>query len=450
MLAKVARAVALLVMLLGIACTASKVDPDARIALRGSLATQDGSPAGGLRVALVREPDVGEIFSTFVTLGLACLSAGELPDACDGARITTSAEDGRFGYDLLGRDTQGSARNASVMELSTRLPRRGEQLEGPAITFAFLVQTERVRLPLRFWEPHVTARGDARTVRVGWSRLPADVLSPAMSLADTSFDVRFDTPQGTAWVFRHASSGRSLDARLLEDSRGSLSVVARATSVEVPEDLGTEVRFRLASARVPYAALAGPPDSRGKPCYSYAGKRPIAQASCRLTDGDFATEFDPEVCASGRCTPTQASAAYVDLGRARRIALVAARGCEAPCHVETSTDARRWTFAGSGGLRADDDVAIRLDQRPTARYVRVLGAIDRLREVSVWAAGRPRAGVPRSLIVRPGTPGTGEPVREGGARSGILRWVLVALAAVGVAGGAYALGMRAARSSAHT
>ena len=80
-------------LLLG-ACTASEVDRDARIDIGGVVARQNGDPVAGVRVAMSREADVGEVFAVFTTLGLACIDAHT--DVCLGSRVTRTDSAGEF------------------------------------------------------------------------------------------------------------------------------------------------------------------------------------------------------------------------------------------------------------------------------------------------------------------------------------------------------------------
>jgi hypothetical protein len=107
---------------------------------------------------------------------------------------------------------------------------------------------------------------------------------------------------------------------------------------------------------------------------------------CRLTDGDLVG--DAGIDASGCSTPCAAArtSAYVDLGSRRPITLVAVRGGGGELTVETSDDARSWSYAGAGtaGL-----LSVTPSPQRAARYVRVRSSsgvdVSSLRQISVWS-----------------------------------------------------------------
>ena len=134
------RRLTVIILVTLIACTQSSVDPNAQIQIAGSLKRQSGVPVADTSLSMGKGPDAIDVASTVTTLGLACLTE-ELPNACDDRRITTTAPDGTFHYDLKGSDTQGFFGNASTLEISSHLPRLDEQLDGPSVTMRFQVQT---------------------------------------------------------------------------------------------------------------------------------------------------------------------------------------------------------------------------------------------------------------------------------------------------------------------
>lgn len=412
------------------ACTASKVDPDARIDIAGSLHRQDGSPAGGVRVALTKEPDVIEALGTVMSLGLACLDE-DLPDACGDTRTAGADADGRFRFRLEGRDTQGAVGNASTMELSALLPRRAPQVAGPGVTLRFLVQTPDIMLPLGFWEPAVRATADRRTMSVTWSRVRGDVLPDAASIGDLRFAIRFASGRTDVWTFDRAQAGRPLDTRVLEDTRGSFAVVARADAIPTTERTGSKIDVILRSARYPYTGTAGAPPSRGASCRLERGSRRITLSPCTMTDGDFATELPPGVgCRQGSpCRP--ARHVVVDLARATVIDAVVVRGCGPGCDISTSNDGRAWRQRAT--MSSDrEDAIVELPGAVRARYVRVSssGDVAGLREISVWSPTP--AGARASLIDGPGRTDPLEPGAGPGDDGGVsIPWPWVALAALG-------------------
>jgi len=60
------------------ACTPSRVKPEARVDIGGSVRTVDGA-VGGTRLALQREGDVGDVLLTITSLGFACVSNTDAP-----------------------------------------------------------------------------------------------------------------------------------------------------------------------------------------------------------------------------------------------------------------------------------------------------------------------------------------------------------------------------------
>lgn len=433
-------------------CTASRVDANAEIDLTGSLAHQDGSPVPGARVALVEQPGFDDVFFTVFSLGLTCLT-DELPNMCRGARRTSTADDGTFAFHLRGRDTQGTVGTASTMELSARMDRGDDELEGPAVAMDFLVQTARLNLPLRFWGPRVKATGNARDLRITWPRLPGDILPARVSLADIETDVRFQAAGGAeVWTYSGVGSGKRLDARLIEDASGTLSVVARAGGIEVPDEAGSRVGVRLRSARLPYESPGSAPVSRNTACLvEDGGGRPVAQASCGLTDGDFAAEFAQSIdCDDADCVGPARNRVTIDLGRARTLDLIAVRGCNGPCTVESSRDAKTWRTVGTGGRNMGENIALRLARPERARYLRVAatGGIHSLREVSAWEPAT-TGGAMRSILVAVGTEGTGTPPKaRTESESPATRSLRTLAAIILVAIVAFALGRRR-RARAH-
>ncbi|MDQ1401860.1 MAG: hypothetical protein QOG03_176, partial [Actinomycetota bacterium] len=89
------------------ACTPSKIDAAADVAVRGRLLHQAGSrPASGRTVYLTRDLGPSDLLPGVLTAGLACLS-DDKPEVCrSGVRHDLTESDGRFAFDLKGRDTQ--------------------------------------------------------------------------------------------------------------------------------------------------------------------------------------------------------------------------------------------------------------------------------------------------------------------------------------------------------
>ncbi|MGH2785302.1 MAG: hypothetical protein ACRDJ1_08570, partial [Actinomycetota bacterium] len=363
------------------ACTASEVDSDARIDIGGAVARQNGDPIAGVRVAMSREADLGEVFAVFTTLGLACIDAHT--DVCLGSRVTRTDADGRFAYVLKGRDTQGFAGQASTMVLTAGIGPRPDEVTGPSTTYRFQVQTEKLDLPVRVWESRLDGATGSFGARVTWTAVPARVLPPGLGAADRSYSIAFARGDETVWTVGGARSGFAFDARVLEDSTGTGAVVASIDGEKVSDGLGRKIDIALRSGARAYESPAGAPPSRGRACFvSDADGGLVPQSPCRLTDGEFSEDFSPTVCGgeTGCVEPTHLST-IVDLGTRRPVSLVVVRGCANRCTIETSRDRRTWRTAG---VAAAEDAALRVTPPVVARFVRVSApvSIAGLREVS--------------------------------------------------------------------
>lgn len=397
---RILRLVFLAALIAASACTPSRVPADADIAIAGEVRREADSPAAGARVFLSREGDLGEALVLLPFLGLPCLAA-EAPPICDKGHLTTAADDGSFAFEVKGSYTQGFTGQAATLALQTRLPRAEDEIEGPAVTTRFQVQTERLSMPMSFWEPELATRVDGYQGMVTWSELPSGVVPPDVPLGGARTSVRFHQQGVLVWGFRQVESGMTFDARLLENSRGDFSVSSVIDDVDVPAERGTKLSMVLRSARLPYAGTAGPPWSRGKGCSAYnAEGQAVALSPCALTDGDFSASFDPPLtppCPEGQdCPAFVPKSAFVDLGEPRPVELVVLRGCESACRLETSDDGATWRpFAVAPGSfgEVSDSLAITPPRPTSARMIRITAddSIANLREVSVWDPSPPPA-----------------------------------------------------------
>lgn len=388
-------------------CTVSEVNRDARIDIGGTVRRQNGAAAAGLRVALTRQADAGEVFTVFATLGLACIDAHT--DVCLGARVTRTGPDGRFVYVLKGRDTQGFAGQASTMVLTTGIGPRAEEATGPITTYRFQVQTEKLALPVGFWEPKLEGATGSFGARVTWTAVPGRVLPPGLGGAGRAYSVAFARGSETVWRVDKARSGVAFDVRVLEDSTGTGAVVAELDGEKVGDELGRKIDVVLRSGARAYESPADAPPSRGRACFVPDAKgRLVTQSPCRLTDGEFSEEFRPALCGGETgCMEPAHTSAVIDLGSRRSLSLVVVRGCADRCTIETSRDRRTWRTAG---VAAEQDTALRVAPPVSARYLRVSvqASVTGLREVSAWSgSGAVGAG---PLFVEPGTvPSPGSP-----------------------------------------
>lgn len=425
------------------ACTASEVDPEARIDLGGRVAHANERPVPGVRVALSREADAGEVFAVFASLGLACIDAHTT--VCLGARVTRTGSDGRFTYRIRGRDTQGFAGQASTMVLTTGAGPRADEVTGPITTYRFQVQTEALNLPVRLWEPRLEGRTGSFGARVTWTKVPAGVV-PGLNAGSFANTIEFRRGDELVWIVEQARSGFAFDPRLLEDTQGTAAVTATLRDQRVADERGRRIDVVLRSGARAYDSPAGAPPSRGRSCsLAEESGRLVVQAPCRLTDGELEEEFTPSICVGqAGCVEPAHTAAVIDLGAQRPLSMIVVRGCDHGCTIETSRDAERWRTAGSLADEREDN-AFRLSPLVRARYIRITSrSVDTLREVSAWTGGpgvavgplfvSPGAVEPEAIGSPPETasPRALTPIPENGSSA----WRLVALGVLCAVGGA--------------
>jgi hypothetical protein len=413
---------ALLALVLTACGETSKLDRSVAVVVSGRVLQADGSPAGGVPVALEREPSVGEIFTGLVviplTLFTACLA--DPPAAlCKGRSVkrATTTADGRYSFNLTGDDTQTSFGNARSFTLSTG----ARDQVGPVVSASFKIQTEALALPdLQLWQPAVTVAAG----RVGWSPPAAGEYRVVLE----------DTAGQLVWTFDSPRTELTFDPRILEDTTGSLAVSARTTVAAQ----GTTVTVRRQSGRVAYRSAAGPPLSRGRPCTLAAAAASVTP--CPVTDGNFANGLAPVTTTTAPAGSTVAparEAVTVDLGRPADVSLIVVRGCS--CDVERSTDGQTWTAVG----RASGLTALIPSRAGPARYVRLTGLLTDLHEVSVWEGaavtpaapaapgGTPTAAAPAAPPAI--APAAAEPSRTAPALVALAALMLAAIAAGAVA-----------------
>ena len=323
--------------------------PPEAVPVHGRVVDANGRPVAGALVSLTQEQGAFEAFFTAFavlgTLGLACLTDicelpyGEARSGADG-RYTVYLEKVPDDYTLAvgGKD-------------------------GPLVTATVRFAGRPVRLPdVAVWSPapYLERRGNEARVRFRSppARLGSWVSAQAL-VADRNDRelVRLD----------QARSGDAFDARLLEDAAARLSVTVRVRSALGP------------TAYVARTAVSGGlrPVSRGKPCFEYGrAGRPIRQSPCGLTDGDLVRNWSPKVAdySCGENNPCDRRV-MVDLGSARRLSFLVARGCDTFFdEIESSVDGRTWTTLADRHTDVGDahDVCA-LDLDTVARYVRLKG-----------------------------------------------------------------------------
>ena len=399
-------------------CEASNLDRSAAVVVSGRVLAADGSPAGGVPVALEREPSAGEIITGLVVIPLSLFTACLVdPPAglCRGRSITraTTSADGGYSFRLTGGDTQTAFGNARSFSLSS-------EVSGALVTADFRIQTGDLRLPdLQAWQPAVTVAPG----RIAW-----DPPAPG------SYQVVAEDAGGQlVWTFDSTRTEVAFDPRVLEDSAGSLAVSARTSTTAE----GTTVAIRRQSGRVAYRSAAGPPLSRGRPCVLGPASTPVAP--CPLTDGNLADTLPAPATTTTSTAAAAADSVTVDLGRAAEVSLVVVRGCS--CQVERSTDGQAWTAVG----RATGYTAVVPSRTGPARFIRLTGPIGQLRELSVWEGAPAPAATSPTAPAPPAGPAVAAQAPAGTGAESRTAPALIALGALVLAGAAIAAGARTVR-----
>lgn len=361
----------------------SRLGPNDQVSVTGRALHQDGRPIAGRNAVLVKVPDAGEVLSGLTamvgSLGLACLAA-EPPVACKRARKATTDDAGVFVFNLRGDDTQGSVGQASTFHLAVRAEAREGAVAGASRTEHFTIQYAQLETPdLSLWEPQLSLSVDPAQVRVTFGALPEGA---------TASSIAFEVSNGLLWGGPYAS-GDAIDARLLEDAVGKVSI-STSTARQTHQDTAFEAHY--GSEVLAFTGQAGAPPSRNAAC-TLAGPsgEPMALEPCTVTDGKFVTPLQAPLDAG--CVPNSEGQGCesvranrvltVDLGEARPASLIVVRGSTGDLRVEHSLDRVRWTpvtLDGMTGALADGT---------TARFIRLRNrtddaALPQLAEVSIW------------------------------------------------------------------
>ncbi|MGH9247658.1 MAG: hypothetical protein ACRD29_25775 [Acidimicrobiales bacterium] len=358
---------------------------DARLVAR--VVGDDGEPVAGQAVEVYEVASASDIFAgVFVTIfsfGLCFLAIDlndpELPCFPENPEVSGSTDDtGRFEVTLPAAYREGYVGDHHWVARAAREAAEGA-LAGPMTSMDFRVRAAVHEAPdLALWTTDVEAPVTDDAAAVEWSTTPPGGADGA------GFSVAWLDARGyPVWTVRPASSGMRLDARLLEDTNGTVTVAAERT---VTRD---EVEYELTftAPQVAYAGEAGAPPSRGATCsvvLDDGSELPIGV--CPVTDGDFSgqlnnTDRTPETAAVADRT----EAVVVDLGGAHRIGMVVARGRCSTCTVEISDDGETWRAIPAAH---NDTALLAVADGPEAHYVRVAGPatglVDGVSEVSVW------------------------------------------------------------------
>lgn len=358
----------------------SKLEPEDQVTISGRATRDDGRALSGRTAILVKEPDLGELLSGATTLigsmGLVCLGENP-PEICRSGSTATTDDAGRFEFTLLGKDTQGSVGQASTFNLAVRAEPREGAASGASRVERFIIQRTRIQTPdLKLWEPQLSVVTDPSQARVTFGALPTGA---------TGTRITFRTADALVWGEDYAS-GEAVDARLLEDATGTVSVSVSSTG----ERDDTEFTAQNVSESIAFTGRAGAPPSRNAVCTA-AGASGVEEpvTDCALTDGDFASTLTPPRdtgCTSGEpsCESALANHRYtVDLGEARAASLLVVRGNVRDVIVERSADGATWAAVTL------EEGAASLPAGSTVRYVRVRSDRDDTSvrspaEISVW------------------------------------------------------------------
>lgn len=367
-------------------CTASKLQPDDKVAVTGKALGADGQPLSQAKVVLYKEPDIGQVLFGMIEVtaswGAVCFTDNP-PDVCASIPSATTDGSGAYAFSMLGKDTTGSGNSASTFDLTIRSAAQGNGLEGAAAQASFIVNSTQVAVPnLKLWDPAVSfAVSNGRgTVNFG------DFQGNGRDTDRGTGFVFVSKEDETMWSANDVSSGDGFDLRMLEDTEGT--VMATAHSQGKLGD-GDDVAFSFRSQQLAYPVSSSAPPSRGAACFIQGESGPVELSPCTLTDGHFAQGFTAAAethCTTSDCTPTANTWAEVDLGESRSISLVVVRGASVSAVIEVSTDASNWTQLGTstGALSAISPVL-----PVQGRYVRVRATdphnrISGLSEISVW------------------------------------------------------------------
>ncbi|GAA3747725.1 hypothetical protein GCM10022225_34490 [Plantactinospora mayteni] len=394
-------AAALAALLVAGCATTSNVPGDAEVTISGRLARADGTPAAGVSVMLLKEPDAGEVIggllATVTSLGLLCLA--EAVDLCKDARKVQTDSTGTYTFRLTGRDTQGSFNSASTMAISARLPGDGDTATGPALQTRFKVHRTALTVPpLTFWEPaDLVVRPGHSRVSFDWSDRPGpkNRKPPKYTVTVTSGTEGNDV----VWVADGVKPGGSLDARTIGDLRGHLHVT---TTLKTKDD-GTEFTTQYDSQRVGVVGALEPPQSRNAGC-AVAGRdgEPEPLEPCSLTDGAYGQRYRLRSCleressgaspgprATESAEPCRANTfVQIDLGTRRPIAAVFAHdlSVSSPVVIETSDDGITWSRRAEAGQ--PQFLEVTMPPGIDARYLRLSQTdgrgVTQLNELAIW------------------------------------------------------------------
>lgn len=361
---------------------------DVPVVISGRLTMPDGSPAAGVTVGLMDDRGSLTVLLEFAaavsTVGIMCLA--RTVGICQGNRIATTGQDGRYSFDLTGKDTKNLFNRPSDFVLSAQLANGDGKLAGPFVSTRFKVVQAEVAVPdLAFWEPRqLAARAGTQWIEYSGAELPGG--------GGPEYTVAVIDDEELVWSQPGGPEGR-LDARAVADLRGALQVSA-VTRREVD---GVAFTTTHQSHQISVGGTLGPPASRGATCV-VAGPRQAVLDRCPVTDGRYRDKLPRTIprCPRKPDSRTRQESCEadtwlaIDLGETRVVGTLFVHGLslrDAALVVETSDNGVRWT------QRLTVEPArfgqIDLPEGVSARHLRLRSAdqakpLTGLVELSVW------------------------------------------------------------------
>ncbi|MGH2718353.1 MAG: hypothetical protein ACRDJU_07220 [Actinomycetota bacterium] len=362
------------VCLIATACSPGVVTATSRVSITGRVLDASGTPIAGATVLLVALAAPTSTAETALGPGpeaLACFLApaatAQALSPCATARQATTDRNGRYAFTMNGAETDSAGGAPITFVAASMLPRTPGRAAEPGTSASFSVQHDQVAVPaLRSWGASLTTVTASGQLVTSWpSPTAAEAKNPS------SDDLAFISSSGSpVWTVSNATSGLSVDPRVLEDTQGDVEVESN-TSVQ-----GSGTTFQV-TYRTALATFQGPgaPPSRGAPCSTTGSPTQTAQ-SCPVTAGDLA---------SPAATPVGRSGLVIDLGKARSISFVVVRGTGGNLLVESSSNGTTWSSVG-GIYSLPSTLAPTLPE--PARYLRIRpaakGTSPELAQISVW------------------------------------------------------------------
>lgn len=356
------------------ACSFSSVDSDAPVHITGRALDSGGQGLAGTQVLLFKQADIGEVlFGAVLAVG-SLSTVCFLPDPpalCRKARSATTDSAGNYEFDLTGKDTQGTLGTASTLNVVFAAT------DGTSsTTVSFVAEDEEISLPpARLWKSKPRVTTNAGSFQLRWSPLPA------AAGANPTYSAQAYEGDQTSPLWTQSADGSSaeIDQRILEGAAGTVSASAR-TDLSGASGAG-QVRASYLSKRLKVKSSSGTPASRGRPCAAVTGTAPARDARftrCAATDGELNTPA--HLKAAGKTV----TGVTVDLGSARQVDLVVARGFSGQVVVEVSEDGKTYRIVAT----STGTVAVDVPGSPRARFVRLRspsGLDESLSaELSVW------------------------------------------------------------------